>query len=231
MKKTLLCLMLSIPMMATAGIPVVDASSSAMRAAEFVKNMAQLQTQYQNLVAQLKQQEATYKSIVGTRNVADLLNKTSKFLPADTFKTYENIRNGNNDGLLGDMLALQQKYNVSGTDTKAMRGAISNQSNQSKLRNEAIVNQAFQRANLRIQNLQQMMANIDATGDTKAAADLQNRINTEMSLIQVENQNIQLIKQAFDIEESQRAAQQREISKKWSSSSNQPTAFKKVFSK
>lgn len=213
-----------------AGIPVIDYGATAQRTMNFTQQMAQMAKDYNNMVSQLRQQQATYKSLVGSRDVAGLLDSVSSHLPSDSRRYYENIRNGNTKGLLADVINLDKKYsNLKGANSKETNQKVKDYYKQKELEQQALMNQAFKRSNERMNNIAQMMANIDRTGDTKAAADLQNRINAEMALIQLENQNIQLIKIALDAEKENLKQKMYESMKNKYESGNKPVQFKKVF--
>ncbi|AZC05411.1 TPA: type IV secretion system protein [Acinetobacter baumannii] len=233
MKKLLLATMFGATMVMTAnvnaGIPVVDAVGNGQRMANFIKEMAEMTNQLNTMKSQLTQQQATYKSLVGSRDLNQLLNAGSKYLPAETLSAYEKIRSGDTSSLLGAMTSLSQKYKNTGNSSTTSKQAVQNASREAQLRNEAIIDQAFQRSNSRINNIQRLMNQIDATGDTKASADLQNRINAEMGLIQLEQQNIQLVKYSVEAQDKLRAQQMREVSQKRNSSTNAMPTFKQVY--
>lgn len=233
MKNIILATMISASALVTvnsnAGIPVIDAAGNATRIMNFTKQMAEYANQLSTMKSQLSQQQATYKSLVGSRDLNQLLNAGSKYLPAETLGAYEKIRNGDTSSFLGQMTALSQKYKNTGKSSTASASAVREANRQAHLRNEAIVDQAFARSNARINNIQRLMNQIDATGDTKASADLQNRINAEMGLIQLEQQNIQLVKYAVEAQDKLRAQQLRDITAQRNSASNAMPTFKKVY--
>lgn len=212
-----------------AGIPVVDGVSNTARALEFAKTLLHYKTQLEEMGKQLQTQEQTYKSLIGNRDINKLMNTGSKYLPAETLQTYEKIRNGDTKSLLGQMTALSQKYKNTGSSSLTSSKAVQQAGREAHLRNEAIIDQAFQRSNARINNLQRLMNQIDATGDTKASADLQNRINAEMGLIQLEQQNIQLVKYAVEAQDKLRAQQIRDISTQRNNPANSKPNFKVIY--
>lgn len=214
---------------ANAGIPVIDATANATRVANFTKQMVEMANQLNTMKTQLMTQKQTYESLIGSRNLNQLMNAGSKYLPAETLQTYEKIRSGDTSSLLGQMTALSQKYQNAGKSGSASAKAIQDAGKEAHLRNEAIIDQAFARSNSRINNLQRLMNQIDATGDTKASADLQNRINAEMGLIQLEQQNIQLVKYAVEAQDKLRAQQMRELNAKRNSASNTKPTFKVIY--
>lgn len=233
MKKIILATMISASALITAnvnaGVPVVDAAGNATRIANFTKQMAEYANQLNTMKNQLQTQKSTYESLIGTRDLNKLMNAGSKYLPAETLQTYEKIRNGDTKSLLGQMTALSQKYQNTGSSSLASSKAVKDAGREAHLRNEAIIDQAFQRSNSRINNLQRLMNQIDATGDTKASADLQNRINAEMGLIQLEQQNIQLVKYAVEAQDKLRAQQIRDISTQRNNPANSKPNFKVIY--
>lgn len=233
MKKIILATMVSasalIATNVNAGVPVIDATANATRMANFTKQMVEMANQLTTMKNQLQTQKSTYESLIGSRNLNQLMNAGSKYLPAETLQTYEKIRNGDTKSLLGQMTTLSQKYKNTGSSSLSSSKAVQEAGREAHLRNEAIIDQAFQRSNSRINNLQRLMNQIDATGDTKASADLQNRINAEMGLIQLEQQNIQLVKYAVEAQDKLRAQQMRDISAKRNNPANAKPDFKVIY--
>lgn len=233
MKKIILASMISatalIATNVNAGVPVIDATANATRVANFAKQMVEMANQLNTMKTQLQTQKSTYESLIGSRNLNQLMNAGSKYLPAETLQAYEKIRTGDTSSLLGQMTALSQKYQNTGKSSSASSNAVKDASRQAHLRNEAIIDQAFQRSNSRINNLQRLMNQIDATVDTKASADLQNRINAEMGLIQLEQQNIQLVKYAVEAQDKLRQQQMRDVTAQRNNPNNTKPNFKVIY--
>ena len=222
----------SMPVVVNAGgIPVIDIAGNASRMANFVKEMAEMANQLNTMKSQLTQQQQTYKSLVGARNINDLLSNPalSKYLPSDAVKSYENIRQGNYDGALGDMAKLAKKYEARSGSSKDQYQNLAQQSKENLQKNSLIIDQVFKKSNDRLNNLTRLMNQIDQTGDTKASADLQNRIQSELGLLQIEQNNIALMKMATEADEKLRAQQARDISTMRNRSTNKPTSMPVVF--
>lgn len=214
-----------------AGVPVVDVAGNAQRAANFVKQMAEMANQLGTMKNQLEQQKTTYKSLVGSRNINDLLSNPSlsKYLPSDAVRSYENIRKGNYEGTLGDLAKLAKKYEATNGSSREQYKNIAAQRKEQLQKNSLMVDQVFKKSNDRLNNLTRLMNQIDRTGDTKASADLQNRINSELGLLQIEQNNIALMKMAAEADEKLRAQQARDVSDLRNRSTNKPTSMPTVF--
>lgn len=213
------------------GIPVIDVAGNAQAMTNFVKQMAEMTNQLNTMKSQLEQQQQTYKSLVGARNINDLLSNPalSKYLPSDAVNSYENIRKGNYDGALGDIAKIAKKYEATSGNSKNQYANIEQTRKDQLRKNSLIIDQVFKKSNDRLNNLTRLMNQIDRTGDTKASADLQNRINSELGLLQIEQNNIALMRMAAEADEKLRAQQARDISTMRNRSTNQSTSMPIVF--
>ncbi|MEO4090770.1 P-type DNA transfer protein VirB5 [Acinetobacter pittii] len=233
-KQTALALVmgLSVPVVVNAGgIPVIDIAGNAQAMTNFIKEMAEMANQLNTMKSQLAQQQQTYKSLVGARNINDLLSNPalSKYLPSDAVSAYENIRSGNYQGSLGDMAKLAKKYEATSGNSTTQYANLAQQRKENLQKNSLIIDQVFKKSNDRLNQLTRLMNQIDRTSDTKAAADLQNRINSELGLLQIEQNNIALMKMAAEADEKLREQQARDISTMRNRSTNKPTAMPVVF--
>jgi type IV secretion system protein VirB5 len=187
----LLCLTLDIH---AQGIPVFDAKGVAQA----------LET-----VSQLKQQLSTlqqqYNAIIGTRNLGDILNNPAlrQYLPSDWANIYDQVKSGKYQGISGAATAI-----------KDMEKLYSNNTGQQRVydtvaTNKAMTQEAYKNAMARLDNIQSLMQKINTTQDTKAAADLQNRLSAENAMIQNEQTRLNLMFQLQQAEEKL-AEQQRD---------------------
>lgn len=176
---------------ATAGIPVIDAGSIA----QAVQQVIQLKTQIDNQISQLRQMEAEYKSITGSRNLGQLLNNPAlrNYLPQDYANVYDAIKSGNSSALSRslDNIAKQEKTYANqknGADRYATQSLIS----------KASSIQALEAQSARLDNIQNLMSQINLANDPKAAQDLANRLSAEQAMVQTEQIRINLMSQLND---------------------------------
>lgn len=173
---------------ATAGIPVIDGASIA----QAIQQVIQLKTQIDNQISQIKQMEAEYKSITGSRNLGQLLNDPAlrNYLPQDYANVYDAIKSGNTSNLSRslDNIARQEKgyaNQKNGADRYATQSLIS----------KASSIQALEAQTKRLDNIQNLMTQINLANDPKAAQDLANRLSAEQAMVQTEQVRINLMSQ------------------------------------
>ncbi len=176
---------------ATAGIPVIDAGSIA----QAVQQVIQLKTQIDNQVSQIRQMEAEYKSITGSRNLGQLLNDPAlrNYLPQDYANIYDAIKSGNTSKLSRslDNIAKQEKgyaNQKNGAERYATQALI----------NKASSIEALEAQSKRLDNIQNLMTQINFANDPKAAQDLANRLSAEQAMVQTEQVRINLMSQLND---------------------------------
>lgn len=182
-----------------AGIPVVDAGSIA----QAVIQVTELKRQYD----QMKMQ---YNAIIGTRDVGALFNdpQLKQYLPSGMQSLYNDVKNKNINGIANKMAQAAKDYendSKSGTNSQSIQQA----KQQNALRNKVMIDQIFDSSQQRLNQLDALMRSVDGTQDQKAAMDLQNRIQTEVGLLQAEQSKIQLVKMLADAEDKLVEQQQR----------------------
>ena len=173
---------------ASAGIPVIDAGSIA----QAVQQVIHMKTQIDNQISQIRNMEAQYKSITGSRNLGQLLNDPAmrNYLPQDYANLYDAIKSGNTSKLSRslDNIAKQEKTYASqknGADRYATQSLIT----------KASSIQALEAQSKRLDNIQNLMGQINLATDPKAAQDLSNRLAAEQAMIQSEQVRINLMSQ------------------------------------
>lgn len=173
---------------ATAGIPVIDAGSIA----QAVQQVIHMKTQIDNQISQIRNMEAQYKSITGSRNLGQLLNDPAlrNYLPQDYANIYDAIKSGNTSKLSRslDNIAKQEKAYANkknGSDRYAMQSLIS----------KASSIEALEAQSKRLDNIQNLMGQINLANDPKAAQDLSNRLAAEQAMVQTEQVRINLMSQ------------------------------------
>lgn len=201
---------------AQAQIPVTDAASIAQDVMAHAENIAKWVSQLQEMKAQLDQAKQLYNSLNGARGMASLLNNPAarEYLPAEAQQIYSLATTGNAafSSLSGSVKALKQAGAIlKSTDmTNPRTAAMVDQAQNQIATMQATAEAAFKQAGDRFQQLQTLVESVDSASDPKAAADLQNRIAAEQSMLQNEMLKLSMLRQLQDAQERALAQQKRE---------------------
>jgi type IV secretion system protein VirB5 len=167
------------------GIPVIS-----------VSELAQDLVMAKSLQSQLVTMQSQYTSLVGNRNLGQILNNPSltSYLPSQWQSVYTQVKSGQLQGLTS---AAQQ--------VESQEGMTANSPTQQRYNdvlatNKAITMQAYQSSADRLQNIQNLMQQSDLTQDPAAKADLQNRLQSENAMIQNEQTRLNLASHLQDVE-------------------------------
>lgn len=198
---------------AQAQIPVTDGAS-------LVQQMQQVQawiTQLDQMKQQLQQQQALASSMNGVRGMGQLLNNPAlkNALPADWQKVYSSIQNGGYQGLSGSAKAIRDANAIFDCGTLAPSLATMCQRQAVKsAQDKAFAQNAYDSAQMRLDNIQGLMQQIDQTTDPKSIAELQGRMQAEQAMIQNEQTKLIMFRMMADSEEKIIQQQAREQSMK-----------------
>jgi type IV secretion system protein VirB5 len=170
-----------------------------------VQTMAQWAKQYQQMIQQITHMKNQYDAITGTRGLGQILNNPAlrNYLPDQWANIYDQVRNGQLQGLSTKATSI---YSAEGFDPHATGGR--KRQLEILAANKAMAMQAYDATLQRVQNINALMQQADATNDMKAAADLQNRMVAENASIQNEQVRLNLAMQLQQAE-LQLADQQR----------------------
>ncbi|CAH5303579.1 MULTISPECIES: P-type DNA transfer protein VirB5 [Enterobacteriaceae] len=207
-----LCVALTCGSANAGGIPVFDAAGLAQA----------LQT-----VVQLKQQIDEIKGLrsqlEGIRNMGDLLNQPElrNYLPTDWKGVYDQVKNGGYKGLDGSFNAIEDAESVAGKSSEM--AALKKRQWENSVANKSMGEAAYSAALKRLDNIESLGRQINATQDAKASMDLQARIQQEQALIQNETSRLQLISMLQQAEHNITIEKERQIQKNiWSSDKPMP---------
>jgi len=198
------------------------AAGWAKQASEMAQQLSQLQQQYQ----QMQQQ---YQSMTGSRGMSGLMSSSvfqqaRRMLPPDAQQAL-NLANGGSYGNLGGVInGIKQASSTLNTDSFSSPTAANQwqtELNQAAA-NKALSMEAYTAAAQRLQNLEDMTAEISQTQDPKAIAELQARIATEQGMIQNEQSKLQALSMLAAAEKQLADQQAHEISVKTGSVANIP---------
>lgn len=167
------------------GIPVISTT-------ELAQDLAMAKS----LQSQLTTMQSQYTSLIGNRGLGQILNNPSltSYLPSQWQSIYSQVKSGQLQGLSG---AAQQ---IESQEAMSANSASQQRYNDVLATNKAITMQAYQSSADRLQNIQNLMQQSDATQDPAAKADLQNRLQSENAMIQNEQTRLNLASHLQDVE-------------------------------
>lgn len=202
-----------------AQIPVTDIAQNTQTALNQVANIAQYIAQVEQLKIQVQQQMEQYKALTGSRNLGDIFNdpKYRQYLPADWQKVYDSVRTGGYAGLTGTAQSIYDKNRVydacqsmqdpnqqSACQAAAVKPSI----------DQGMAMDAYTTATSRLDQIEQLSKQINATDDPKAIAELQGRIATEQAAINNEQTKLQLYQMVADAQDKIQEQRENEINAK-----------------
>jgi type IV secretion system protein VirB5 len=169
------------------------------------QTMAQWTNQYQQMVTQITHMKSQLDAMTGPRGLGQILNNQAlrTYLPDEWAGVYDQVRNGQLSGISGKASSI---YGAEAFDPNATGGR--KRQLDVMAANKAMTMQAYEGTLARVNNINELMKQADATGDMKATADLQNRMASENAMIQNEQIRLNLASQLQQIE-LQLAAEQR----------------------
>jgi type IV secretion system protein VirB5 len=183
---------------AHAQIPVTDGASIATDVMNHIESIAKYVEQISQMKAQLDQMKQQYDALTGSRNLGAILNdpRYREYLPND----WQTVYSGLSD-TAQTIYDATRKFDgcahIPADDERSACQARAVKSAQDK----AFATEAYERAQQRLSQIEQLMNRINGTEDPKAIAELQGRIASEQAMIQNEAaklQMFQIIAQAED---------------------------------
>lgn len=165
------------------GIPVIDSSSMAAQAAQHAESLAKYLEQITTLKAQLDRARQQYEAMTGTRNLGDILTDPAirKALPPDVQAILSST---------GDSYAsIQSSINRIQNDEQLTGSYVLDRKNMAQrvedlvVRSKAVLEQAQTGQQARLQQIDQLQAQINAASDPMAIAELQARLQVEQANI------------------------------------------------
>lgn len=189
---------------AFAQIPV-SITSSIPDTLNQVQIMAQWAKQYTQMIGQINQMKQQYDSLTGNRGLGQIMNNPALrgYLPDQWAGIYDKVRGGTLPGISS---AANTIFTSESFDSTAVGGR--KRQLDVMAANKAMTMQAYDATLARVTNINSLMAKADTTMDTKAAADLQNRMASENAMIQNEQIRLNLLAQ-LQVAETQLANEQR----------------------
>jgi type IV secretion system protein VirB5 len=200
---------------ANAQIPVTvttQVSDSPMTIAEFTENVTRWKQQYDQMVSQINQMRQQYAALTGSRGLGQIFNKSElrDYLPTDWQQIYDSVKEGGYAGLSGTAQYVYEANRVfdacaslAVVDERLACEARAVKPSQDK----GFALDAYEKAKSRLEQIDQLVAQIDVTTDPKEIAELQGRIASEQAMIANEQTKLQLYAMVAKAED--RVQQQR----------------------
>lgn len=168
-------------------------------------NLAQAVQQVQQMREQILQMQKTYDSMNGSRGMGGAMNNPAlkNQLPQDWQTVYETQNNPAN------VEAIRHQEQLTGTFAEQM-ATIRKRETEKAYRDKAMNMQAYQAMQIRLENIDGLLAMVDTATDSKAIQDLQARIAIEQAAIQNEQTKLQLMSMLQQSEQNLIEQQKRE---------------------
>lgn len=185
---------------AHAQIPVTDIAGLTQQ----IQQVASWVQQIQAMKDQLSQQQQLFSSMNGSRGIGQLLNNPSlkNSLPQDWQNVYSSVQSGGYSGLTGSAKAIRDANAVYDCKSGAPGDfARCNRELTKTAQDKAFANDAYNASQIRLDNIQSLMGQIDNATDSKQIQDLQVRMQAENAMIQNEQTKLMMFKMMADSEE------------------------------
>lgn len=189
------------------GIPTYDNTAVLQAIEQFKRMKEQLDTARQ----QLSEAQRLHDSMSGTRGLGDLLrnNDLREFLPEDMAAIYDSTNRGGLEGIQGGIDEVLRNERISTSNPHEAQQSVLQREREMAAANKAMGQKAYEGAQKRLDQVEQLMNEISDTQDQKAISELQARLSGEQAAIQNEVQKIALVEQ-LQIAESKLIEQQKD---------------------
>jgi type IV secretion system protein VirB5 len=200
---------------AFAGIPVIDGAAIG----QAVLQVKAWGAQYAQMVQQIQQLQQQIQSMTGSRGFSAILNspefqQARRTLPQDA-QTLLDLANGGSYGNLADSINSIKKTSttLSSASFSTKLGADQWSADLNRAASsKALSMEAYNSAQQRLLNMEDLISQISTTQDPKAIAELQARINVEQGLVANEQAKIQAMAMLVNAEKQISEMQAREVS-------------------
>jgi type IV secretion system protein VirB5 len=205
--------------LASAQIPVTDIANITQNLTNHLETIAKWQQQYQQMTQQISQLKQEYSALTGSRGLGTILNDPAyrQYLPADWQAVYDAVQSGGYAGLTGRAKTLYEQNKIYDTcsqfadlQRRTACEAMAVKGDQDK----AFALDAYDKAQARLDQINQLMDRINTTDDPKAIAELQGRIAAEEAMIQNEQTKLQMYQMVATAEDRIQRQRIRELDAK-----------------
>ena len=201
------------------GIPVIDTVSIADRQAQHLETILKWKTQYDQMTSQIDQLKTTYDSMTGSRGMGQIMNnpELKDYLPTDWQEIYDVVKEGGYEGLTGtakDVYEANKIFDMCASLTIADQRLACEARAVKPSQDKGFALDAYEKAKSRLNQIDQLMTQINATTDPKEIAELQGRIASEQAMIANEQTKLQLYAMVAKAEDRVQQQRKREINAK-----------------
>lgn len=202
-----------------AQIPVTittQVTDSPMTVAEFASNTTRWAQQVQQMTSQIDQMKQQYSALTGSRGLGRVFDdpQLRDYLPQDWQAVYDAVKRGGYSGLNGragsiyaDNKVFDACENLAQDQQRDSCRAQAVKPSQDK----AFALEAYDQAEARLRQIDQLMGQINQTQDPKGIAELQGRIAAEQAMIQNEQTKLQMFQMVAEAEGKIQEQRQREL--------------------
>lgn len=191
------------------GIPVIDAANLIQTIQQVMNDITSINNQVQQIV-QLQDQ---LRSISGIRNLGNVFNNPMlrNYVPAEAYTLINAVNTSGYSGLNTTAKALRDRHMVyncldrNGDDQTRCQAMLAQPYQQKGLLQDAMKSAAG-----RLNQIQSLMRQINATDDQKAVLEIQARIGAENALLAHEMSQLQMLQGMSDSEERIARSRERE---------------------
>lgn len=209
MKTILLCvtvgLTLAVSIPAHAQFMVLDAANLS----QAIQQMAAWKKQYQQMLDQKTQLQQQYTSMTGSRGLGSYASNPSlqAIVPVNLVQTYNDLQTRGTQGLTGSALNIRNQAKIYDCeDRRADDRILCQRILNGTAQQQALSQSAMTLLNQRVTQIQTLQDKINATGDAKAIAELQARLQAENTQVGNDTNRLMLMRSLADA--ADRAAEQ-----------------------
>lgn len=191
------------------GIPVIDAANLAQTIQQVINDITAINNQVQQIVRLQHQLE----SITGTRNLGAILDSPllRNYVPAEAFSLVNAVHSSGYAGLSVTARSLRSQAMVYNCEDLAGSERIRCQAELARpYQHKGMLQDAMRAASGRLNQVQSLMQQINATQDQKAALEIQARLTAENALLAHEMSQLQMLQGMADSEERIARSRDRE---------------------
>lgn len=191
------------------GIPVIDAANLA----QTIQQVANDITSIQNQVQQITQLQAQINSLNGMRGLGNIFNNPllKNYVPPEAYNVVNAVNISGYSGLSATAKALRDVGMVYNCADRTGDARLACQSTLAQpYQHKGLLQDAMRTAAGRLNQIQALMGQIDATNDQKSVHEVQARIGAENALLAHELSQLQMLQGLADSEERIARSRERE---------------------
>lgn len=191
------------------GIPVIDTANLA----QTIQQVANDITSIQNQVQQITQLQAQINSLNGMRGLGTILNNPllKNYVPPEAYNVVNAVNVSGYSGLSATAKALRDVGMVYNCADRTGDARLACQSTLAQpYQHKGLLQDAMRSAAGRLNQIQALMGQIDATTDQKSVQEIQARIGAENALLAHELSQLQMLQGLADSEERIARSRERE---------------------